>query len=134
MWRGGTPPGLLRPPLFLSGPDPDLLRLQRGPPQNVAAAALAERTDQRLLRLRARHLDEVGDAGATAAGRRRLVLADTHGLKSSSMCSRWQPGQETGPPKMSMDPSLRVTMARLVSLRLPGPKRVRRVLPLRFRV
>src|SRR5690625_7269175 len=37
--------------------------------------------------------------------------------------------QATDPPKMSMDPSVRVTMARLVSLRLPVPKRVRLVLP-----
>ena len=35
---------------------------------------------------------------------------------------------------MSMDPSRSVTMARLVSLRLPSPNRVRRVLPLRFSV
>src|SRR3954452_4491319 len=46
-----------------------------------------------------------------------------------------QPGQETGPPKMSMRwPSARLTMARLVSLRLPIPLRVRRVLPARLMV
>jgi hypothetical protein len=35
---------------------------------------------------------------------------------------------------MSMEPSRSVTMARLVSLRLPMPKRVRRDLPWRFMV
>src|SRR5512135_499529 len=40
------------------------------------------------------------------------------------------PGQETGPPKMSMrSPGARLTMARLVSARLPVPKRVLVVLP-----
>src|SRR3954470_23525070 len=43
------------------------------------------------------------------------------------------PGQETGPPKMSMrSPSARLTIARLVSLRLPRPFLVRRVLPARL--
>src|SRR5699024_8006936 len=46
-----------------------------------------------------------------------------------SLCAGDQP---TGPPKMSRVPSRRVTMARLVSLRLPTPKRVRWVLPCRF--
>src|SRR3954466_15960438 len=46
-----------------------------------------------------------------------------------------EPGQETGPPKMSMRwPSARLTMARLVFLRLPSPLRVRRVLPWRLMV
>src|SRR4029450_404349 len=46
-----------------------------------------------------------------------------------------QPGQETGPPKMSMrSPAFRLTMARLVSLRLPRPFFVRRVLPVRLMV
>src|SRR3954454_8018555 len=46
-----------------------------------------------------------------------------------------QPGQETGPPKMSMRwPSARLTIARLVSLRLPTPRAVRRALPWRFSV
>src|SRR6476646_6448562 len=46
-----------------------------------------------------------------------------------------QPGQETGPPKMSMRwPSARLTIARLVSARLPRPLRVRRVLPCRLMV
>src|SRR5690606_32079081 len=49
----------------------------------VAAAALAQRTDQRLLRLRAGDLDEVGHARAAAARRRRLVLTDCHGCRSS---------------------------------------------------
>ena len=39
-----------------------------------------------------------------------------------------------GAPKMSIEPSRRVTIARLVSLRLPMPNRVRRALPLRFMV
>src|SRR6187431_3122530 len=44
-----------------------------------------------------------------------------------------QPGQETGPPKMSMrSPSARLTIARLVLARRPTPERVRRVLPDRF--
>src|SRR5699024_1037113 len=43
-----------------------------------------------------------------------------------------RPPQATDPPKMSMAPSVRVTMARLVSLRLPVPKRVRRDLPCRL--
>src|SRR4051794_11986632 len=99
--------------------------------RGVAPTGLRQRADQRLLRLRARDLDEVGDARAAAARRRRLVLTNTHGSWSSAVL--W-PGQETGPPKMSMVPSLSVTTARLVSLRLPIPKRVRRVLPLRLRV
>src|SRR5215213_9035079 len=103
----------------------------RDPAGGVAATRLRQRTDERLLRLRARDLDEVGDAGAAAARRRRLVLTDTHVSWSSAVL--W-PGQETGPPKMSMVPSLSVTTARLVSLRLPMPRRVRRVFPLRLRV
>src|SRR5207342_2589295 len=44
----------------------------------VAPTGLRQRTNQRLLRRGARDLDEVGNAGATTARRRRLVLADTH--------------------------------------------------------
>src|ERR1700712_51580 len=44
---------------------------------DVATATAVERADQRLLRLVAGHLDEVGDAGAAAPRRRRLVLTDT---------------------------------------------------------
>src|SRR5690606_27912101 len=44
----------------------------RDPTGVVATAGLRQRTNQRLLRLRARDLDEVGNARATAAGRRRL--------------------------------------------------------------
>src|ERR1019366_3081034 len=56
-----------------------------GDPAQVVAAALGvDRADQRLLRRGARDLDEVGDAGATAPGGRRLELADTHGYESSS--------------------------------------------------
>jgi hypothetical protein len=40
--------------------------------------------------------------------------------------------QATGPPKMSIVPSLSVTTARLVSLRLPMPTRVRRFFPWRL--
>src|SRR5690606_15256213 len=108
---------------------PAALVTRRDPTGVVTTTGLAQRADQRLLRLRARDLDEVGDAGAAAAGRRRLVLTDSHG-NLSSICSR--PAQPTGPPKMSIVPSRRVTIARLVSLRLPRPKRVRRVLPLRL--
>src|SRR5690606_576229 len=94
----------------------------------VAPTRLGQRTDQRLLRLGARDLDEVGDAGAAAAGRRRLVLTDSHGLVLDLLSAP----QEAGPPKMSIVPSRRVTIARFVSLRLPRPKRVRRALPLRL--
>src|SRR5690606_18323368 len=95
----------------------------------VAAARLAERLDQRLLRRRPGDLDEVGDGAAAAARRRRLVLTDAHG--SVPLGSRPDPAQPA-PPKMSMVPSRSVTIARLVSLRRPIPKRVRRALPLRL--
>src|SRR4051812_31290828 len=50
-----------------------------GDPAGVVAAALAvQRADQRLLRLGARHLDEVGDARPAACRGRRLVLTDAH--------------------------------------------------------
>src|SRR3954464_13183035 len=45
---------------------------------NVATALAVQRLDERLLRLGARDLDEVGDARATTTGSRRLVFADTH--------------------------------------------------------
>src|SRR5438270_4075054 len=48
------------------------------PAVHVATALVVQRLDQRLLRLGARDLDEVGDTGATAPGRRRLVFADAH--------------------------------------------------------
>src|SRR5450631_374570 len=103
----------------------------------VAATTLGERANQRLLRRRPRDLHEVGDAGATTTWCRRLVLTDTHCLKSSvpvvSIRLR-QPGHPTEPPKMSIEPSLRVTIARLVFLRLPKPNLVQRVLPLRLSV
>src|SRR5882757_5678122 len=44
----------------------------------VTAALAVQRADQRLLRRGPRDFDEVGDAGATTARGRRLVLADTH--------------------------------------------------------
>src|SRR4051812_8371355 len=97
----------------------------------VAAALLRERAHQRLLRRRPRHLDEVGDRRAAAARCGRLVLTDAHEFSVLDLFRL--PGQETGPPKMSMRcPAARLTMARLVSARLPIPKRVRRVLPLRL--
>src|SRR5690606_21269495 len=70
----------------------------RDPALVVAAALLGQRADQRLLRGRPRHLGEVGDRGAATTGRGRLVLADCHEF---SVLAR-EPGQETGPPKMSM--------------------------------
>src|SRR4051812_47514980 len=98
----------------------------------VAATALAERTHQRLLRLGPGDLDEVGDGRAAPARRRRLVLTDSHAESVLDRC-RWSGRrQATGPPKMSMVPSLSVTTARLVSLRLPVPTRVRRRLPCRL--
>src|SRR3954449_6532971 len=46
---------------------------------DVASTAAVQRPDQRLLGMVAGDLGEVGDAGAAAARRRRLVLADSHG-------------------------------------------------------
>src|SRR6478735_3919183 len=92
---------------LVAGGDPALV---------VAAALLGQRPGQGLLRRGPGDLDEVGDRRAATARGGRLVLANGH--------------QETGPPKMSMRcPSARLTIARLVSLRLPRPLRVRRVLP-----
>src|SRR6476661_6425426 len=45
---------------------------------DVASTAAVQRPDQRLLGMVAGDLGEVGDAGAAAARRRRLVLADSH--------------------------------------------------------
>src|SRR3954454_7358472 len=53
------------------------------PAVNVASALAVQRLDERLLRLGARNLDEVGDARATTTGSRRLVFADTHLDRSS---------------------------------------------------
>src|SRR5271166_2031598 len=44
----------------------------------VAATAVVQRANQRLLRLRTSDLGEVGNAGATTTGGRRLVLANCH--------------------------------------------------------
>src|SRR3954465_2878243 len=115
----------------------------------VPATLLGKRTHQRLLRLGTSDLDEVGHTRAAATGGRRLVLTDAHLFRSSLVCLRKicrsgpalrgarrpevahsRPharaarhggrGHETGPPKMSIrSPSARLTMARLVSLRLP---------------
>src|SRR5690606_7235798 len=86
----------------------------------VAAALLGERTQQRLLRLAARDLDEVGHAGAATTRSRRLVVTDAHLIRSSLVSPpAGRPGQAV-PPKMSIrSPSARLTIARLVSLRLP---------------
>src|SRR5699024_2144701 len=48
----------------------------------VAAALGVQRTDQGLLRLRARDLDEVAHAGAATSRRRRLVLTNAHLLRA----------------------------------------------------
>src|SRR3954447_9920416 len=101
----------------------------------VAAAALGERPHQRLRGGGPVDLDEVADRRAAPARRRRLVLADSHAeFVLDLSCRRSGPRQATGPPKMSMVPSLSVTTARLVSLRLPVPTRVRRRLPWRLTV
>src|SRR5690606_15732215 len=93
----------------------------------VATAALAERAQQRLLRRRSGDLGEVGHRRTAATRGRGLVLANSHVLVLYPSC------QPTA-VKMSMVPGLGVTMARLVSLRLPVPKRVRRALPGRLSV
>src|SRR3954447_7175928 len=68
-----------------------------GDPALVVAAALAGQwPGQGLLRRGAGDLHEVGHRGAAAARGGRLVLADSH------VCLPLKPGQETGPPKMSM--------------------------------
>src|SRR5689334_20444957 len=106
------PVGPLVATALVTGGDPALV---------VATALLGQRLGQGLLRGGPGDLDEVGDRRAATARGGRLVLANGH--------------QETGPPKMSMRwPSARLTTARLVSLRLPSPLRVRRVLPGRLRV
>src|SRR5687767_13338225 len=46
---------------------------------DVASTSTVQRPDQRLLGMVAGDLGEVGDAGAAAARRRRLVLTDSHG-------------------------------------------------------
>src|SRR5699024_8992533 len=104
----------------------------RDPALVVAATLLGQRAGQRLLRRGPGDLDEVGDRRASAARCGRLVLTDTHVF---SVLVPRRPGQPTGPPKMSMRcPSARLTIARFVSLRLPIPLRVRRVLPGRLSV
>src|SRR5690606_8003773 len=89
----------------------------------VTAALVVQRADQRLLRRGPRDLDEVGDAGATTARSRRLVLADTHCLSvlgSDSEIWTIPTAYAVGPPKMSIrSPSARVTIARLVAARWP---------------
>src|SRR6478609_5747872 len=94
----------------------------------VAATRLGQRAEERLLGRRSGDLGEVGHRRAAATGRRGLVLANCH-------CSLvLVPDRQPTAVKMSMVPDLSVTMARLVSLRLPVPKRVRRALPTRLSV
>src|SRR4051794_30302325 len=81
------PVGALVTTALVTGGDPALV---------VASALLGQRTGQRLLRRGPGDLDEVGHRGATTARGGRLVLADSH------VCLPLKPGQETGPPKMSM--------------------------------
>src|SRR4051794_17678250 len=96
------PVGTLVPTALVPGGDP---------PVHVATALGVQRTDQRLLRRRPGDLGEVRDAGAAAARRRRLVLADAH----------YSAPQLARPPKTSIVrlSAESVTIARLTSLRLP---------------
>src|SRR5687767_9882279 len=55
---------------------------------DVASTAAVQRPDQRLLGMVAGDLGEVGDAGAAAARRRRLVLTDRHGA-GGAVCFLW---------------------------------------------
>jgi hypothetical protein len=102
-------PALLRPPLLVSGRTSDF-----------SGVVLVISTKSATLEPR-----RPGVVG--------LYLRIPHCLKSSvpvvSMSLRW-PGHPTEPPKMSIEPSLRVTIARLVFLRLPRPNLVRRVFAL----
>src|SRR5690606_14979968 len=93
----------------------------------VTAASFRQRAEQRLLRRRACDLSEICDAGSTTTGSRGLVFTNSHVCSSSLPCY-------SAAVKMSMDPDFRVTIARLVFLRWPIPKRVRRLFPLRLSV
>src|SRR6478672_12238141 len=74
----------------------------------------------------------ISTKSATDEPRRPGVVGLYLRIAMSSVLSQ-EPGQETGPPKMSMRwPSARLTIARLVSARLPRPFFVRRVLPWRL--
>src|SRR5690606_13644370 len=114
-----TTPAAHAPPTGMVTPDPAV-----------------RRADQRRLGRGPRDLDEVGDAGATTARSRRLVLADTHCLSvlgSDSGIWTIPTAYAVGPPKMSIrSPSARVTNARLVAARWPTPVRVRLRLPTRL--
>src|SRR5690606_28910126 len=97
------------------------------PTAGVTTTTAVERPHQRLLRLRPGELGEVSDRGAPAARGCWLVLADAHVFSVP---------YAAGPPKISIGllSAESVTMARLVSLRLPKPCRVRFRLPGRFSV
>src|SRR6266545_3442431 len=86
---------------------------------HVAPAGLRGGPQQRLLRRRLRHLDEVGAGGAAPPWRGWLVIADTHQLPSKSSI---------------LSSGCRVTSARLVDLRTPMTCLVRLRLPLRCKV
>src|SRR5690606_20681556 len=93
----------------------------------VATTGLGERAQQRLLGRRSGDLGEVGHRRTAATRGRGLVLANSHVLVL-------YPDRQPTAVKMSMVPDFSVTIARLVSLRLPVPKRVRRDLPGRLSV
>src|SRR5262245_49312486 len=84
---------------------------------DIAATLVVQRSDQGLLRVIASNLGEVGDAGAATARGRRLVFADAHVL--GVLTQRLT--HAAGPPKISIGllSGDNVTIARLVSLRLP---------------
>src|SRR5262249_6042018 len=96
----------------------------------ISPAMAVQRSHQRLLRLRPGDLGEIGDAGTATTGRRGLVLANCH-VRYLSVSSGY-----AGAPNRSIGllPGARVTIARLVPLRVPNPVRVRLRLPCRLAV
>ena len=109
------PVGALVPTALVPGGDPAV---------RVAAALAVQRADERLLRRRPSDLGEVGDAASAAARRRRLVLTDAHACLLTPLSS---PGRRTR--RSPGSPARRVTIARLVSFRLPNPVRGTLALP-----
>src|SRR5690606_23553111 len=93
----------------------------------VRATTAVQPPRRRLLPLQPGDLGRVSDRGATAARGCWLVLADAHVFSVPYAAGR---------PKISIGllSAESVTMARLVSLRLPKPCRVRFRLPGRFSV